>query len=45
MNGDEGQASVARLLQSFDQQRAIARRREDMGVEVVALDAFRVGSG
>ena len=43
MDGDAGQASVARLLQPFDQKRTVALRRQDVRVEIVSFDARRVG--
>ncbi len=43
MDRDDRQPRVARLLQSFDQQRPVGLRREDVRVEVVALDLLGVG--
>src|SRR5690349_19786137 len=42
VNGNLRQSGVTRLLQPFDQQRTIARRGQDVRVEVVALDAAGV---
>jgi hypothetical protein len=42
MYRDGGQSRVARLLQPFDEERAVTRFRQDAGVEVVPLDALRV---
>lgn len=43
VDGDGRQSRVARLLQSFDQQRPVALGREDVRVEVVSFHALRVG--
>jgi hypothetical protein len=43
VDGDRRQSRVARLLQSFDQQRPVALGREDVRVEVVSFHALRVG--
>jgi hypothetical protein len=40
---DVRQPRIPRLLQTFDEQRAVTRRREHVRVEVVALHARRIG--
>ena len=43
VNRDERQPRVARLLQSLDEQRPVARRGEDVRVEIVSFHARGVG--
>ena len=42
MDRDDGKPRVARLLQAFDEERAVARLGQDVGVEVLAFDALGV---
>jgi uncharacterized protein DUF3303 len=39
VDGDGGQASIAGLLESFDEQRTVARFRQDVRVEILPLDS------